>query len=137
MLSPKKEYATKQRKLLLAFLKQHPTEQYTAKQLIDCVELCLGEATIYRLLGKLTEDGSIHRIIPDHGRASAYQYNPVAHCRNHLHLKCHDCGLIVCMDCDWMADFSRHLKQAHGFTITQEDTTICGVCDACREAPAG
>lgn len=131
MENEKKEYATKQKKRLLEFLAQHPTQQYTAKQLIESTELSLGEATIYRLLHKLTADGRLTRILPNAGRATAYQYNPVAACHNHLHLKCHDCGLIVCMDCELIADLNQHLKQAHGFTITQEDTTLNGICNAC------
>ena len=128
----RKEYKTKQRSKLLAFFEKHPHESFSAAEIISSGELDIGEATVYRTLAKLSEEGRLNKVISNTADGARYQYHPQKSCEGHFHLRCTKCGETVCADCSFMADMGKHLGLDHGFTVDPRKTVIYGVCKACK-----
>lgn len=124
-------YKTKQRDEIVEFFNSHRGKCYTAKELIKSGEVSSGEATVYRTLSKLANQGVLKRFT--NGEAACYQLNENEECSKHFHLKCEKCGKIIHMDCDFMADMSRHIEESHSFFVDIGKTVIYGVCRECKE----
>lgn len=133
-MDEKKSYCTKQKKQVLDFFQHNPYQLYTAKQLIQNGELQIGEATIYRLLIKMTKEGFLKKVILENGHGFAYQYNPLRQCSNHFHLECLTCGKAVCMDCAYVSGLEQHVEHEHDFTVDNNKTVIYGFCKNCKHA---
>ena len=127
-----KRYKTKQRSILLDFFASHPERSFSAAELIASRELKLGEATIYRQLSKLSEEGSLNKIILNASEGARYQYHPMHECEGHFHLRCTKCGELVCAECSFMENMGRHLGLDHGFTVDPKKTVIYGICKSCK-----
>jgi len=127
-----KNYKTKQREDLLNFFKSNKDKCYLAKDIIKNSSINLGEATIYRSLAKFVDDGILKKFISPSGEGAYYQYNEcMDHCSSHFHLKCVKCGVLVHMDCDFMAHMTAHIKDEHGFFVDNSKTTLYGTCKNC------
>lgn len=124
-------YKTKQRDEIVEFFNSHRGKCYTAKDLIKSGEVSSGEATVYRTLSKLAGQGILKRFTD--GDAACYQLNESEECSRHFHLKCESCGKLIHMDCDFMADMSRHIEQSHSFFVDIGKTVIYGLCGECKE----
>lgn len=124
-------YKTKQRDEIVEFFNSHRGKCYTAKDLIKSGEVSSGEATVYRTLSKLAGQGILKRFTD--GDAACYQLNESEECSRHFHLKCESCGRLIHMDCDFMADMSRHIEQSHSFFVDIGKTVIYGLCGECKE----
>lgn len=124
-------YKTKQRDEIVEFFNSHRGKCYTAKDLIKSGEVSSGEATVYRTLSKLAGQGILKRFTD--GDAACYQLNESEECSRHFHLKCESCGRLIHMDCDFMADMSRHIEQSHSFYVDIGKTVIYGLCGECKE----
>jgi len=119
-------YKTKQRDAILAFFDAHPGGCFTAKDI--CRALPVGEATVFRTLALLTEEGAIRKFA-DEGRGAVYR---LSGCReNHIHLKCKTCGRLIHLDCGFMEEITRHFSAEHGFSLDCGTTILYGLCDGC------
>ena len=127
-------YNTKQRDEIVEFFNRHRGKCYTAKELIKSGEVSSGEATVYRTLSRLANQGVLKRFTD--GDASCYQLNESEECAKHFHLKCEQCGKLIHMDCEFMADMKRHIESAHGFAVDIGKTVIYGLCGACVKESA-
>ena len=58
------------------------------------------------------------------------------HCREHLHLKCVQCGRIYHLDCHFMDEVRAHLMAEHGFTLQCEGSVLYGLCRYCAQTQA-
>jgi Fur family ferric uptake transcriptional regulator len=132
----RKPYSTKQKNSLLEFLRQHGEECFTAKNIIEQSGLSIGEATVYRLLTKLTSEGKLNKFSPPDGGGSTYQYNHAhdegAVGANHFHLKCLSCGETLCMDCSFMSNVESHIESEHSFSLDNRKTILYGQCGQCK-----
>lgn len=124
-------YKTKQRDEIVEFFNSHRGKCYSAKELIKSGEVSSGEATIYRTLSKLANQGILKKFTD--GEAACYQLNESEECSRHFHLKCEKCGKLIHMDCDFMAEMSRHIEQSHGFFVDIGKTVIYGLCADCNK----
>lgn len=124
-------YKTKQRDEIVEFFNQHRGKCFTAKDLIRSGEVSSGEATVYRTLSKLTNQGILKRFT-DGDAAACYQLNESEECERHFHLKCEQCGVIIHMDCDFMADMKQHIEDSHDFYVDIGKTVIYGLCGKCK-----
>lgn len=128
-------YKTKQRDEIVEFFNSHRGKCYSAKELIKSGEVSSGEATIYRTLSKLANQGVLKKFTD--GEAACYQLNESEECSRHFHLKCEKCGKLIHMDCDFMAEMSRHIEQSHGFFVDIGKTVIYGLCGECAALEKG
>ncbi len=127
-----KRYKTKQRSALLGFFEAHPDRSFSAAELIALPELGLGEATIYRHLSKLSDEGKLNKVISNAADGARYQFHPQESCEGHFHLRCTKCGELVCAECSFMENMEKHLGADHGFTVDPRRTVIYGICKTCK-----
>lgn len=131
----KAEYNTKQRALILDFLKES-SAHVSAKEIALHLEeqgVSVGTATIYRTLDRLCEQGVVRKFVIDERGGACYQYAENGDCSNHFHLKCINCGSLIHIDCDFVAEMEKHFFDDHGFTVSSGKTVIYGVCSACSK----
>ena len=124
-------YNTKQRDEIVEFFNRHREGCFTAKELITSGEISVGEATVYRTLSRLANQGVLKRYTGDGGGAT-YQLNESERCDSHFHLKCERCGTLIHMDCGFMAEMKKHIEQSHSFTVDIGKTVIYGLCGECE-----
>ncbi len=128
------EYSTSQREAVLEFLKgasNHITPSEILTHLKETgVRISL--ATIYRTLDKLSAEGVIRKMSMGDGAGSCYQYIAKSDCHSHFHLKCIECGRLIHLSCDFLAEMEKHILAEHGFTISTGRTVIYGRCSDCE-----
>ena len=120
-------YKTKQRNAILAYFEKDPGTVYTAREIIDA--LSVSEATVFRTLTLLTDEGLLKRFTGPHG--STYQYSGCG--GHHMHLKCKTCGTLVHLECSFAEEIMRHFDTEHHFVLDKEETVFYGLCESCRE----
>ncbi len=130
----KTEYNTRQRALIIDFLKEN-SAHVTARDIIQHLSeqgVKVGTATVYRTLDKLCAIGAVRKFVVDERSGACYQYTHSAECDEHFHLKCVSCGTLIHMDCDFLAQMEKHIFEDHGFTVSSGKTVIYGLCSNCN-----
>jgi Fur family ferric uptake transcriptional regulator len=121
---------TPQRALVVQELAREANDA-TAAQLYDRLRrrgTNIGLATVYRTLALLHEHGAVDTLA-HHAGELCYRLCGDAH---HHHLTCTECHRVVELpDCDLDAWVKRTAKR-HGFTATDHQVEISGVCTDCR-----
>ena len=129
-------YNTKQKENLLEYLiknKQKHTNVQEISAFLSAEGTPVGVATIYRQLDRLVEQGLVRKYSFDGETSACYQYiEDDEQCRSHFHLKCLSCGRLIHLDCDHLADLTRHIEEEHGFDIDYSQTVFYGVCSDCK-----
>lgn len=131
----KKVYKTKQRETIISIFNENKANCFSSKEIIDQVKGAIGEATVYRLLIKLCNEGLLRKYVSEDNKGSLYRLNDCQkneNC-NHFHLRCSNCGDLVHMDCHAMAEISEHIKSKHGFLIDNAKTVLYGQCAKCAK----
>lgn len=125
------QYKTRQRDEILRFFIEHADECYSAKDVYEQVNA--GEATVFRTLTALTQEGVLKKFTGNGGRGERayYQYNNENTCSDHIHLKCEKCGRLIHMDCTFIRELIHHFCSEHGFTMDCGKTVIYGLCQDC------
>ena len=131
-------YSTKQRSVIVDYLREHPMQKLTADEIALAVGV--GRTTVYRLMESLAESSDVHKYQSAEGQR-CYQYveDPVS-CAKHAHAVCTVCGELVHLECTLIAHLADHLKDEHGFVLDDKRTVLYGRCAACAgkgEVPHG
>jgi Fur family ferric uptake transcriptional regulator len=130
----KAEYNTRQRALILDFLKEN-SAHVSVRDIIEHLKeqgIKVGTATVYRTLDKLCALGVVRKFVVDERSGACYQYTHGAECDEHFHLKCVSCGALIHMDCNFLAEMEKHIFEDHGFTVSSGKTVIYGLCANCN-----
>lgn len=133
------EYETKQKRILLDFLRAHPDRGFSIEELYDalclaCPVACVpGKSTLYRLVPKLVTEGLVKRFSGEHGRQFAYQIVSCDDCDAHLHLKCTACGGLYHMDHAVSERIMNEVLNRSDFSLDEKETVLFGVCRDCKE----
>lgn len=126
-------YKTKQKKQLVDFFKNNTSKQLSVNEIVSGV--CpngSGKSTVYRLLSKMVEDGSLIRLRGDDGKSILYQYaGEETGCSEHFHLKCTECGKLIHLECHFFDEVESHVKKEHQFIIDTKKTVLYGLCTEC------
>ena len=122
-------YSTNARKTLINFFKDNEHNSYSSLDLVELFEKTINRATIYRNLKTLEEEGLIHKIFNEKNKL--YEYVYADDCDHHFHLKCIKCGKIQHLHCDDAEEFIGHIKNEHHFNVSENMTTIYGICEEC------
>lgn len=125
-------YNTKQRDEIVEFFSKHRGKCFSAKDIIRSGEIKSGEATVYRALSKLAENGVLKRFT-DGSSGACYQLAESADCDRHFHLKCEKCGRLIHLDCGFMADIKQHIEANHDFYVDLGKTVFYGLCGDCSK----
>ena len=125
------KYNTGKRKEILRYLCDNSDKSFTLAEIADyvCPDGC-GKSTVYRLVSELTDEKCIKRLSDERTRHCTYQYIGSDECKNHLHLKCRDCGVLIHLDHEFSHTLSDTLEKS-GFSL-EEGTMLFGKCQKCK-----
>ena len=130
-------YNTKTRQLILDYLINNRQHAVSASNILEHLEAegaSPNPTTVYRYLDKLAGEQRIMKYVADKGEKAVFQYvDEGRHCREHLHLKCVQCGRIYHLDCHFMDEVRAHLMAEHGFTLQCEGSVLYGLCRYCAQ----
>lgn len=132
------EYETRQRRILLDFLNEHPDRGFSIEELHACLASAYpsdqvpGKSTLYRLIAKLVSEGQVKRFSGENGRQFAYQIVACEECDAHLHLKCTACGGLYHMDHAVSERIMREVLSRSDFALDEKETVLFGVCKCCK-----
>ena len=134
------EYSTRQKRVMMTFLKNHDLEPYSVDELLlemDKQGEKIGRSTAYRYLEQLAENGVVRKYQNARG-VTQYQHveNSIA-CDGHFHMMCKSCGRLMHVDCDLMRGLSEHIFTDHGFLLDLRETVLMGICGRCSGAQEG
>ena len=128
-------YNTKTRQLILDYLINNRQHAVSASNILAHLEeqgAAPNPTTVYRYLDKLAGEQRVMKYVADKGEKAVFQYvDEGRHCREHLHLKCVDCGRLIHLDTGVSDALQADLLRAAGFTVDGRSTTIYGTCAAC------
>ncbi len=134
-------YKTKQREAILQYMIDHRTSHVTVNQISDYFAAqgaSVGVTTIYRHLEKLVEQGCVRKYTVDAQTGACFQYaGQEKRCREHFHLKCERCGVLIHLECSHLDELYRHIYSEHGFELDPFRTVFYGLCRSCRMAEHG
>lgn len=140
-MSEKKKYNTKQRDDIMRCIDSFGDEHFTASELAARLAdngVTVGQATVYRMIDRLEEDGEIRKYVIDGSTASCYQRvtkgsHTHSDCHLHFHLKCEKCGKLLHTECEELSKIAAHVLADHGFSIDSSKTVFYGICGDCRQ----
>lgn len=124
----KSSYNTKQRSAVLSFFEENADGQFTIDELIEALgEGAPGKSTVYRLVKKLEEEGTLRRFTREGTSKAVYQLSGAGCCSEHLHIKCVNCGLLIHLD----HEAQDELAKSTGFVIDDSLSMLYGRCADC------
>ena len=131
------EYKTHQRELVTNFLFEHSEIQYSVDELVQglhdsCGEDAPGKSTVYRLINRLVDDGTVKRFEKSNSRQFVYQIAGGAECHRHLHMKCLSCGRLLHMEHELSDELISLIYGDSDFEVDREQTTLFGCCKDCK-----
>lgn len=100
----------------------HAEIQATLNDLCDRV-------TIYRVLDRLVEEGSVHRIVNVDGvikYAECHDCEAPQHHHNHVHFSCEKCKSVTCLE-----DVEPSFKLPAQYKVKEVNFTLSGLCPKC------
>ena len=127
------KYSTSQRKQLLAFLREHKDETFSAAQITAYME-GVSRSAVYRNLAALEAEGQITRAIKSGSKERLYRYLGARECKDHLHLACSRCGAVMHMDHPATDTLIDSVMRDSGFAVDSAATVLYGVCGRCRQS---
>lgn len=127
-------YNTKQREIILNYLKEFKNDCITVEEIYNYLKEKnneVGKVTIYRYLDKLNEEGIINKYIFEKGNKMTYRLiEEKDKCSPHLHMICTKCNKLFHLDCN---EIEKHISSEHNFKIDNCKTVIYGLCKKCIE----
>ena len=124
-----KEYNTRQKESLLAFLKENNHKSFTTDELLEALP-DIGKSTLYRLLSHLKDENLLS--ISLKGRCRMYSYRKDG-CSGHIHLLCNSCGRYMHLSEGATEEILRIIRDDSGFTASKLETEIKGLCKECAK----
>lgn len=132
------EYITEQKKTLLGFLRQHSERSFTVEELTESIKKMkqgMGRApaksTVYRLMTRFVEEGTVKRFVRGHSRRFVYQIVSCERSELHLHMKCMKCGKLFHLDEGLSDELMEKVKKLCDFSVNGSETVLFGNCVEC------
>ena len=130
-------YRTKAREVIMAYLKEHTEQRFTAREIFEAVRgktEGINRTTVYRNLDRLCEGGDLLRFKEPNQDSWYYQYSlDHEHCDEHMHAQCSACGRIFHLEKSFADAFEKKVFNEYGLMIDLSKTIIIGKCDKCRD----
>ena len=133
------KYKTKQRDILIQYLETKKGIHITANDVCEFLKedgIAIGQATVYRQLENLVNEGVISKYIIDANSPACFEYVGL---ESHVcaeacfHCKCEKCGKLIHLHCDELLEIEKHLYDEHKFKLNSMRTVFYGVCDECNQ----
>ncbi len=130
-------YKTKQKDIILSFLKSNYKEHFTVEDLHDMLKSSgnkVSKSTIYRYLDKLELEGKVRKYVLKEQSSACYEYveNPEDD-NTHFHIQCSECGDLLNIDCNYFKEMISHVMAHHNFNIDYSKTVFYGTCCKCSK----
>lgn len=131
-------YNTEQKKKLIEYMSANSHKALTMEEIFEGISALYedktvpGRSTLYRLIHKMTEEGSVKKYVSRDSRSATYQLVECRHCESHLHMKCTNCGRLFHMDEGVTSDLLRQIKQDSDFSVDESETVLYGKCSDCK-----
>jgi len=128
------KYETRARKLLQAYFASHPDSPLAVSRIIaDLSAYNVSQASIYRNLTLLENDGTLQKVAKEGTRERYYRYLKAGRCLDHLHLTCSRCGRTFHVSPDLTSALISEIKARTGFSVDQT-TVLHGICPECSKS---
>lgn len=127
-------YKTKQRERILQSLKDNPDKHMSVDDIIGALNSrgeTVGKTTVYRYVDKLCTEGLVRKYVLPEGEGACYQLCDIK-CKEHFHLKCVECGVLIHTECAFLSEVASHVMKEHEFAIDSGLTVLYGMCGSCR-----
>ena len=130
-------YNTEKKNEIINFFKNGGGQAFSAEDICSAILTSgHGKSTVYRIISRLVDDGVLRRITDVKTRHVTYQYVVAGACREHLHLKCKDCGRLIHLDGEMSRRFGTSILRSEGFTI-DFGALLYGRCGSCEVERGG
>lgn len=96
----------------------------------DALENKCNRVTVYRILDKLIEEGTIHKIIDVDGIskfANCLDCKKEHHNHEHIHFSCTKCNTVSCLE-----NVGIHFELPNTYKVEKMNFTLSGVCPECK-----
>ncbi len=136
-MSSRSAYRTKQREMLLEFLRSVSDVHITAADVCAYFKeqgAAIGQSTVYRRLERLVDEGIVHKYTIDKNSPACFKYiGAESHNRSKacFHCRCEKCGRLIHLSCEEMSEMQTHLLTEHRFKMDPIRTVIYGLCEEC------
>ena len=132
----KLSYKTKNRQMLLDYLRSTADRHVTVQEICDHFKDCgvsMGTTTVYRQLERFVEEGLVKKYFTEGNGAASFEYVDQENCGEHacFHCKCSKCGRLIHLHCHEMEAIEQHVFAHHGFRLDHLKTVFYGVCELC------
>lgn len=111
-------------------LANHPTADEVYKA-VHASHPSIGRATVYRTLGRLSDEGLIGRVKINNG-ADHFDHQAFAH----YHVRCTCCGRVDDVMIPVLGEVDEAAARVTGYQITGHALQFDGVCPACQQGLA-
>ncbi|MCR5788897.1 MAG: transcriptional repressor [Lachnospiraceae bacterium] len=138
-MNSRSNYKTKQREILLAYLRSVAGSHITASDVCAYFKeqgANIGQSTVYRQLEKLVDEGILNKYIIDMNSPACFEYvDEDSHQDGDIcfHCKCEKCGCLIHLHCDDLSDVKDHLYDEHHFKLDPKRTVFYGLCEKCMQ----
>lgn len=132
----KNKYNTKQREIILNYLKENKDSNITADEILNFCSQSgnkIGKATVYRYLNDLVKQNIVKKYMVEDRNCSCYQYVEEKNCSEHYHLKCEKCNKIIHLECEEFKEIQHHIAKEHNFKLDSIKTILYGICKECSK----
>lgn len=122
---------TKQKEIILKILQSHKTHP-TIQEIYDIAKVQdsnIGQATIYRNIKRLVEEGEILKIQNSINDTYHYDINATPH----MHLLCKNCQKIVDICSNDYTLFLESIEKKHFIKINKTNISFEGLCGDCMK----
>ena len=136
-MNSRPKYNTKQKDTLLKYLETKLGVHVTAGDVWQYFKEQgdpIGQATIYRRLEDLVDEGVVNKYVIDGSSSACFEYvGKSSHDEKEVcyHCKCEKCGKLIHLHCDEIKMIQEHLFKEHGFTMDPVRTVFYGICEEC------
>ena len=127
------KYNTKNRKLVLDFLKNNSDKHLTIEEIYNALNEEVPLASLYRIIDDLSESGEIRKYIISINEPSRYQYIDNKDEHLHFHLLCTKCGKLIHLECHEVNNLIKHIEDNHKFAIDVSKVNLYGLCEDCQK----
>ncbi len=130
-----RNYQTKQKYVILDFLKRNSCEHMTAEFILAALKrenTPVSKATLYRFLDRLVSKNEVKKYNVDN-ISSCYQYIGNNNYHKVYHLLCNSCGKIIHVDNGEITKLNNKIEKSCEFEIDQTKTVFYGKCKECMK----
>lgn len=139
-MNSRPKYKTKQKEVLTEYFSKLPGVHITANDVCEYFKKTgnpIAQATVYRQLENLVDEGVINKYILDANSPACFEYTGEgirSEKETCFHCKCEKCGKLIHLHCEELNELQKHLMDEHKFRLNPLRTVFYGLCEGCCEA---